>query len=159
MRGFYCTTPSSPHQKLSSLNSLIFRKERVDSVNQLDAWNLSIGEVEAGRSGVQGQLELHETCLQREKLNWAEEMAQQGKSLPYKCEDGSSGPQHPYKTAQQLTCNLSVEAVDPPHKLNCHARSSREVSSLITYIRDQRRHQMAALALCLPVHTDVPRHV
>lgn len=54
--------------------------------------NLSIGEVEAGRSGVQGQLGLHETRLKRYKMNWAEEMAQQVKSLLYKYEDWSLGP-------------------------------------------------------------------
>lgn len=76
-----------------------------------------MGEVEAGRSGVQGQLGLHETCLKREKMDQAEEMAQQVKRLLCKYEDGSSGPQHPSKNAQQLTCNLSVKTVDPPCKL------------------------------------------
>lgn len=40
------------------------------------ACNLSIDEVDAGRSGVQGQLGLHESRVKRYKMNWAEEMAQ-----------------------------------------------------------------------------------
>lgn len=99
------------------------------------------------------------------KMTWAEAMAQQGKRSPYKHDDWSSRPQHPHRNAQHLTFNLPRETVDPPRKvagvdqLNCHAPSSSEVPCLITYVRDQRRHQTATLGLHLHMHTDVPRHV
>lgn len=66
---------------------------------QQNACNLSLGEGEAGRSGVQDQLGLHETRLQREKMTWAEAMAQQEKRSPYKHDDWSSRPQRPHRNA------------------------------------------------------------